>query len=131
MDDSKGIFDLHFHNTVLQVYKPHRRIGFREAKIEISHCLLDKEPGYDFTLYDEVYGYNVDLFSLKEKDSQKFNLHSIAIRLAEAIKEKTGLDIQVIKKIQGTPMEYDENAEAFAEKMWIARMALEGIDDDY
>jgi hypothetical protein len=55
----------------------------------------------------------------------------IAKKYAIEIKEKTGLNVKVIKKIQGSPMEYDEESEKIAEKMWIARMAMQGIDDDY
>jgi hypothetical protein len=104
----------------MQVFKLHSRNRFREAKIEIAHCLLDKEQGYDFTLYDEDYGNIVPLYSLREKDSQNINLYVIASRYANAIKEKTGLDVRVVKEVQGSPMEYDEHSEKLAEKMWIA-----------
>ncbi|SDP07294.1 hypothetical protein SAMN04487897_13431 [Paenibacillus sp. yr247] len=116
------------YNTVIEVIQTQRRIGFSEAEINIYHCLTEEnEPGFDFDLYDEQYGNSISLYELAEKDCQNIKLHDIAMRLANEITEKTGLNIKINDEIQGPPMEYDEHNE----KMWIARMAMQGIDDDY
>jgi hypothetical protein len=120
-----------FNETIWEVFRLHRRIGFRDAKIEIAHCLIGSETGFEFTLYDDNYGNVIELFSLTTEGSQNIILYDIAKKFAFAIKEKTGLNVKVIKEIQGSPMEYDEKSEKIAEKMWIARMAMQGIDDDY
>lgn len=31
-----------FNNIIMEVFRLHRRIGFRDAKIEIAYCLIDK-----------------------------------------------------------------------------------------
>ncbi len=112
--------------TVLEVIQTKKRTGFSKAEINISHCLIEKEPGYSFELYDEQYGKYLILQEFVEKDLD-IPLHEIAIRLANEIRDKTGLEIKVNHGIQGFREEYDEHEE----KMWIARMAMLGIDDDY
>lgn len=69
----------------------------------------------------------VCLYSFVERDRQNINLQHIARRLANEIADKTGLNIKVINENQGHRMEYNEHDE----KMWIASMAMQGIDDDY
>jgi hypothetical protein len=90
--------DQRFNETILEVFQLHKRIGFRDAKIEIAHCLIGREPGFDFTLNDEDYGNVINLFSITTKNSQNINLHDITKKFAIEIKEKTGLNVKVIKK---------------------------------
>jgi hypothetical protein len=127
MNDNKK--DLDFNNAVLKAFRVNRRLGFSKPLIGIFHCLFEGEgPGFLIELYDE---YNeeasVCLYSVDEKDCQNINLLEIAKGLTREIMKRTGLDIKVIDEIQGIRMEYDEHDE----EMWIAKMALEGIDDDY
>jgi hypothetical protein len=128
MEDHKDKDDLDFNDIVIEVVQVHRRIGFSKAQIAIYHCLIEGEgPGFNVDLYAEDTGTSIVLYTLAEKDCQNINLQEIAIRFANEIMDKTGLDIKVIDDIQGSRMEYDEHDE----KMWIARMAMQGIDDDY
>ncbi|MFF2499575.1 hypothetical protein [Peribacillus sp. NPDC058075] len=39
------------------------------------------------------------------------------------------MNVKVIKEIYGSLMEYDDHPEKIAEKMWVARMAMQGIAD--
>lgn len=84
MGDCKETNNNHLDNTVMEVFRLHRRIGFRNAKIEITHCLIDKDRGFDFTLYDEKYGNLIHLYSITQKDSQRIILYDIALRYANA-----------------------------------------------
>ncbi|MEH7505811.1 hypothetical protein V7152_28305 [Neobacillus drentensis] len=128
MKDYKDEGYLDLSGIVIEVFQVHRRIGFSKPQIEISHCLIEGEgPGFHIDLYDENTGYEIGLYTIAEKDCQETNLQEIVMRLAREIMKKTGLDIKVIDEIQGTRMEYDEHDE----KMWIARMAMQGIDNDY
>lgn len=121
--------DLNYHNAVLEAFRVNRRLGFSKPHIGIFHCLFEGDgPGFLIELYDECNEEaSVCLYSVAEKDCKHINLPEIAKGLAGKIMKKTGLEIKVIGEIQGNRMEYDEHDG----KMWIAKMALKGIDDDY
>lgn len=131
MKEYKGTNHLISSDTVIKISQVQRRIGFSEGYIEIRHALVGKDDdfGFDFCFYEEDTNFGAILYSLAEKDCQNSNLQEVAKRLANEIIKKIGLKVKVIKEIQGSreELEYDE----FAEKMWIAKMAMQGIDDDY
>lgn len=129
MSDKKEKDEFDFSYPINEAFRINRRIGFSKPRIGIFHCLIEGDgPGFLIDLYDEDNSdTSVCLYSLVGRDSQNINLQYIARRLANEIADKTGLNIKVINEIQGHRMEYNENDE----KMWIARMAMQGIDDDY